>query len=162
MSAKVSNPIEHIGSVVDLMLKPSPFKHTQPIFTYSSLFPLDYKFNKLELQQLWEVLGFLHQVPLVEEFNDFFEKLLVTQYFCENKKEDKNGVIVFYTIPTLLHEIVKHLASYDYRLLDKQTKDNKRKKSESGQNVVDVTNSNRFFEKLLVTKLVRMIIVLNC
>lgn len=54
-------------------------KPEQQLLNYSSLFPLDYRFDRVELNLLWEVQGLADEVPWDswgsrETFNKCFKK----------------------------------------------------------------------------------------
>ncbi|KMT16922.1 hypothetical protein BVRB_2g043940 [Beta vulgaris subsp. vulgaris] len=118
----VNNPVQSFQSAAGLMDQLDADAH--PLLTYSCLFPLGYKFCKVQLQQLWEVQGFLESVPLKRRFDKCLEKLLDTKYFIQESKRDQTGVRMWYKAQGLMREAVRHLTKEECCLVDMDTNDN--------------------------------------
>ena len=105
-----------IKSVIYLIQDSLP-KYTRSLVLLPSLFPLDYIFYDLaQLQQLWEVQGFLDLMPPAKSFKNFFRRLLKVEYFIEEGESDKRGLML-YKVQVLKHEVVKHLVGDHYRFM---------------------------------------------
>ena len=115
----VTNPVTFIMSAVRRTL--DTLAYQGPVLYYSSLFPKDYSFRRVELLQLWEVQGFLNILPSKHLFDAYFTNALSDGHFVvENnqKKRDKTGVVC-YKVHGLIHHMVVNLLRDDYCLLDK-------------------------------------------
>nr|UBY07455.1 NBS-LRR disease resistance protein [Dasypyrum villosum] len=91
-----------------------PPSHQRQCFSYSALFPEDYKYSTTELINLWIGLDILQPCDQNQTLEDIglsnFNDVVTYGFF----KEEKTNGRLRYVIHDLLHDLAMHMASHEY------------------------------------------------
>ncbi|XP_042508838.1 putative disease resistance protein RGA3 isoform X2 [Macadamia integrifolia] len=88
--------------------------HLKRCFSYCSVFPKDYTFDKRKLIQLWMAEGFLGTKRMEDVGNEYFNILLWNSFFQDAEKEKHEDIVLTCKMHDLVHDLAQFVGKLEY------------------------------------------------